>query len=78
MHDTPHIVLRRIRLAWSSRRSCGLVAAAMGIRVERVIALQAEGRLSPEDALKHALEAEALAICLPPLPGADTRRLVSL
>ena len=78
MHDTPHIVLSRIRTAWSSRRSCGLVAAAMGIRVERVIALQAEGRLSPEEALRHALEAEALAICLPPLPGADTRRLVSL
>lgn len=78
MHDTPHIVIRRIRLAWSSRRSCGLVAVAMGLRVERVIALHAEGRLSSEDALRHGLEAEALAICLPPLPGADTRRLVSL
>lgn len=78
MHDTPHIVLRRIRTAWSSRRSCGLVAAAMGIRVERVITLQAEGRLSSEEALAHALEAEAVALCVRPLPGADTRRLVSL
>ncbi|ACB27251.1 hypothetical protein Mrad2831_5304 [Methylobacterium radiotolerans JCM 2831] len=68
MHDTPQAALSRIRLAWSSRRSCGLVAAAMGIRVERVIALQAEGRLSPEDAIKHALEAEAVALCLRPLP----------
>ncbi|MGE8128492.1 hypothetical protein ACQKQD_16075 [Methylobacterium sp. NPDC080182] len=78
MRDTPHIVLSRIRLAWSSRRSCGLVAAAMGIRVERVIALQSEGRLSPEDALRHALEAEAMALCLSPLPNAGTPRLVSL
>ena len=68
MHDTPHIVLRRISAAWSSRRACGLLAAAAGIRVERVIALQDKGCLSFEQALKMALEAEAVALCVPPLP----------
>jgi hypothetical protein len=68
MHDTPQVVLGRIRAAWASRRSCGLVAVAMGLRVERVIALAAQGRLSPDDALRHALEAEAMALCLSPLP----------
>jgi hypothetical protein len=78
MRDTPDIVLGRIRAAWASRRSCGLVAVAMGIRVVRVIVLQSEGRLSQEDALRHALEAEAVALCVRPLPDAGTPRLVSL
>lgn len=67
--DSPHIVLGRIRLAWSSRRSCGLLAVAAGLRVERVIALQSKGCLSPEQALKMSLEAEAVALCLGPLPS---------
>lgn len=66
--DTPQIVLGRIRLAWSSRRSCGFLAAAAGIRVERIISLAAQGCLSPEQALRLSLEAEAVALCVPPLP----------
>jgi len=68
--DSPHIVLDRIRTAWASRRSCGLLAVAAGLRVERVIALAAAGCLSSEDALRLSLEAEAVALYLPPLPAA--------
>jgi len=78
MHDTPQAALSRIRLAWSTRRSCGLLAIAAGLRVERVIALEAAGRLSPEDALRHALEAEAVAICLRPLPMPGDSPVASL
>ncbi|MEE7490655.1 hypothetical protein SAMN02799622_01833 [Methylobacterium sp. UNC378MF] len=69
-NDNPQAVLRRIRLAWSTRRSCGLLAVAAGLRVERVVALAAAGRLSAEDALRMSLEVEAVALCLPPLPAA--------
>lgn len=66
--DSPQAVLRRIRTAWSTRRSCGLLAVAAALRVERVIALAALGCISSEQALKMALEAEAVALCVPPLP----------
>lgn len=67
--DSPQAVLRRIRLAWSTRRSCGLLAVAAGLRVERVIALHDKGCLSAEQALRMSLEAEAVALCLGPLPS---------
>lgn len=70
MCDTPQAVLGRIRMILASRRSCGLAAAAMGLRVQRVIELAALGCLSPERALHLSLEAEAMAVCMSPLPAA--------
>lgn len=58
----------RIRLAWAMRRSCGLVASAAGLRVDRIIALAERGCIAPDAALRMALEAEALALAFPPLP----------
>lgn len=67
--DTPRAVLGRIRMILASRRSCGLAAAAMGLRVQRVIDLVALGCISSEQALRLSLEAEAVALCVPPLPS---------
>ncbi|GJD65786.1 hypothetical protein [Methylobacterium frigidaeris] len=67
--DTLSAVRDRIRTAWAMRRVCGLIAVAAGLRVGRIIRLEAAGRLAPDDALRMALEAEALALCFPPLPS---------
>lgn len=58
----------RLRTAWATRRVCGLVAVAMALRVDRLIALDGAGRLPRADALRMALEAEAVALCVRPLP----------
>ncbi|ACB24639.1 hypothetical protein [Methylobacterium radiotolerans] len=63
-----HKVRDRLRSAWATRRVCGLVAVAMALRVDRLIALDGAGRLRREDALRMALEAEAVALCVRPLP----------
>lgn len=63
-----HAVRGRLRTAWATRRVCGLVAVAMALRVDRLIALDGAGRLRREDALRMALEAEAVALCVRPLP----------
>jgi hypothetical protein len=69
MRDTPQAVLGRIHMILAARRSCGLAAAAMGLRVQRVIELATLGCLSPERALHLSLEAEAMAVCMSPLPS---------
>jgi hypothetical protein len=63
-----HAVRDRIRGAWTTRRVCGLVGIAATLRVERIIALDGAGRLARADALRMALEVEALALCFRPLP----------
>ncbi|WCS27973.1 hypothetical protein LOK46_14450 [Methylobacterium sp. NMS14P] len=63
-----HAVRDRLRLSWATRRVCGLVAVAMALRVDRLIALDGAGRLRREDDLRMALEAEAVALCVRPLP----------
>ncbi len=63
-----HKVRDRLRSAWATRWVCGLVAVAMALRVDRLIALDGAGRLRREDALRMALEAEAVALCVRPLP----------
>ncbi|MCJ2077810.1 hypothetical protein MKK68_19540 [Methylobacterium sp. E-016] len=67
MTDTLPIVLDRIRGYWASRRTCGLVASAMGLRVARLIALVEEGSLDAATALSLALEAEAVTLCVAPI-----------
>ncbi|MHC2003010.1 hypothetical protein ACYQR9_21615 [Methylobacterium sp. CM6241] len=68
MHpDSLPAIRERVRFAWSTRRACGLIALAVGVRIDRIIALEAEGRIAPHDALRMASEAEAVALCLPPL-----------
>lgn len=66
--DSLPAVLGRIRKAWSTRRCCGLAGSAMGLRVERLIALVEDGTLPGDRALAMALEAEALALFAAPLP----------
>lgn len=66
--DSLPAVLARIRLAWSTRRCCGLAGSAMGLRVERLIVLVDEGTLPGDRALSLALEAEAVALTAAPLP----------
>ncbi|MEE7440900.1 hypothetical protein [Methylobacterium oryzae] len=63
-----HAVRDRLRLAWATRRVCGLVAVAMALRVDRLIALDDAGRIPHADAMRMALEAEAVALCVRPLP----------
>lgn len=63
-----HAIRDRIRSAWTTRRVCGLVGIAATLRVERIIALDGAGRLSRGDAVRMALEAEAVALCFSPLP----------
>ncbi len=70
-NDTPTAVLARIRAAWASRRSCGLCAVGAGLRVQRIVALEAKGRLAPDVALRMALEAEAMALAFGPLEWED-------
>ncbi len=68
MSEDLHQIRDRLRSAWTTRRVCGLVGVAATLRVERIIALDGAGRLPRGDALRMALEAEAVALCFPPLP----------
>ena len=68
MSEDLHAIRDRVRSAWTTRRVCGLVGVAATLRVERIIALDGAGRLPRGDALRTALEAEAVALCFPPLP----------
>lgn len=68
MSEDLHTIRDRLRAAWTTRRVCGLVGIAATLRIERLIALDSAGRLRREDAVRMALEAEALACCFPPLP----------
>lgn len=61
-HDTLLLIRARIRRAWSLQRVCGLIAVAAGLRVDRIIRLEARGRLLPDVALRMALGTEALAL----------------
>lgn len=70
-NDTPTAVLARIRAAWAARRACGPCAAGAGLRVQRIIVLEARGRLAPDVALRMALEAEAMALAFSPLQWED-------
>lgn len=63
-----HAIRDRARAAWTSRRVCGLVGIAATLRIERIIALDGAGRIPRSDALRMALEVEALALCFGPLP----------
>ncbi|WP_449409970.1 hypothetical protein [Methylobacterium komagatae] len=66
--DTLPLIRERIRRAWALRRVCGLIAIAAGLRVDRIIRLEARGRIAAPDALRMALETEALALAFGPLP----------
>jgi len=68
MREDLHVIRDRARAAWTSRRVCGLVGIAATLRIERIIALDGAGRLARADALRMALEAEAVALCFRPLP----------
>ncbi|AWV14795.1 hypothetical protein A3862_04170 [Methylobacterium sp. XJLW] len=63
-----HAIRDSVHSAWATRRVCGLIGIAMTLRVERIIALDEAGRISRSDAVRMAREAEAVALCLPPLP----------
>ncbi|WP_311276024.1 hypothetical protein [Methylobacterium sp. WCS2018Hpa-22] len=58
----------RVRGHWASRRVCGLIALACGLRIGRIISLHAKGRLGEEEALRMAQETEAVALLFAPLP----------
>ncbi|KQP94124.1 hypothetical protein ASF60_13550 [Methylobacterium sp. Leaf113] len=58
----------RVRGLWASRRVCGLIALACGLRIGRIISLHAKGRLGEEEALRMAMETEAVALLFAPLP----------
>lgn len=68
MSEDLHAIRDRVRSAWTTRRVCGLVGIAATLRIERLITLDGAGRLPRGDAIRMALEAEAVALCLPPLP----------
>lgn len=73
-HDTLETVQARIRLAWASRRACGLVSSAAGLRVGRLIELRDAGLGDPDALLRQALEAEAVALALAPVEAPWRRR----
>lgn len=58
----------RVRGHWASRRVCGLIALACGLRIGRIISLHAKGRLGEEEAIRTAQETEAVAMLFRPLP----------
>ena len=68
MREDLQVIRDRTRAAWTTRRVCGLVGIAATLRIERLIALDGAGRIPRSDALRMALETEALALCFPPLP----------
>lgn len=73
-HDTLETVLDRIREAWASRRACGLISSAAGLRVGRLIALRNAALGDPDALLRQALEAEAVALSLAPVEAPGRRR----
>ncbi|MFF9550860.1 hypothetical protein [Methylobacterium fujisawaense] len=68
MDEDLQAVRDRLRFAWATRRVCGLVGVAMALRVDRLIALANDGRIPHADAVRMAHEAEAVALCVRPLP----------
>lgn len=58
----------RVRASWTSGQSCGLFQIAATLRVERLIALHASGRIDIYDAMRLALQTEGAALFLPRLP----------
>lgn len=69
MRETSLPAIRgRVRGLWASRRVCGILALACGFRIDRIIALHARGRLGDEEAISMAMQAEAVATMLTPLP----------
>lgn len=61
-------VLVRVRTSWTSGQSCGIFQIAATLRIERLIALHAHGRIDIYDAMCLALETEAAALFVPRLP----------
>ncbi|MCJ2006743.1 hypothetical protein [Methylobacterium sp. J-092] len=57
----------RVRTSWDSR-SCGLFQIAATLRIERLIALHASGRIDIYDAMRLALQTEGATLFLPRLP----------
>ncbi|QEE39820.1 MULTISPECIES: hypothetical protein [unclassified Methylobacterium] len=66
--ETLPAIRARVRALWGSRRVCGIVALACAFRIDRIATLAAKGRLGDEEALRMALETEAVAMLFAPLP----------
>ncbi len=73
-NDTLEDVQARIRVAWATRRGCGLFASPAGLRVGRLIERRDAGHPDPGALLRQALEAEAAALCFAPLDPLEVRR----
>jgi len=76
--ETLSAVRGRVRGLWTARTVCGLLAIACCLRLDRIIRLRAAGRLGEEEALRLALETEAVARMFRPLPSLGPYSLVSL
>lgn len=68
----------RIRGLYAARTVCGLLAIGCVLRLDRIIRLRASGRFGEEEALRLALETEAVALMFRPLPSLGPCRLISL
>ncbi|BAU90594.1 hypothetical protein MPPM_1989 [Methylorubrum populi] len=66
--DNLDAIAARIQAAWESGRICSLVGRGCRARIVRIGRLVTAGRLDPAAGLRLAIETEALAFCLAPLP----------
>lgn len=67
--DSLTLIAARIRAACDTYRICGLIGRGCLKRVRRIGRLVDAGRIDPAAGMRLALEAEAVAFMLAPIPG---------
>ncbi len=70
-HDDLGAIAAQLQHAWESGRICPHVGGGARARILALGRLADERRLTREEALQLAREAEALALCFSPLPAGD-------
>ncbi|SFM03215.1 hypothetical protein [Methylorubrum salsuginis] len=64
-------IAAQLQRSWESGRICSLIGRGARARVIRIARLVDEGKLTPEEGLRLAREAEGIAYHFAPLPPGD-------
>lgn len=64
-------IANQLQRAWEAGRICSLIGRGARARVIRISRLVEEGKLTPEEGLRLAREAEGIAFLFAPLPPGD-------
>lgn len=70
-HDDLPSIAAQLQSAWEAGRICSLIGRGARARVIRISRLVDEGKLTAEEGLRLAREAEGIAYNFAPLPPGD-------